>query len=413
MSLLIWFLLLGGAELSLGGKTPTLLYFDFALVVWLVLQVIWRNFWPNFNGFVFHLGSFYFIGALFSALVNPQGAYRSIATIKVFLVGFLVYAIARRKPAHILMLSAWGAFVSVLLLVQYRSILLQNNFESTGAADPAQVNGVKNALTIVLGGSNYVASTLLLLIPIAFGGIALYKGRQRIASAIFAFVMLGGLIATMSRGAMAALTLSIVFCIPLLRKIGLGWKHLTVVVAIVVLVFLLLPVDLIQQDIDLITYRLDNPDLNRQELMLAAWKAFADNPLLGVGPGQIGSALAHRITVSSDDVQYMHAHNIVLDALAENGFLTGLGLLAIFALLLRSAWKAAKSRPNPLSVALFAAILAVLLHQMVESSFPGEQFQVIFWTVAALIEGQNHVIGQVSPSMLPHGRNTRVSRQFA
>lgn len=392
MSVLIWFLLLGGVEVSVAGKTPTLLYFDFALVIWLTVKVICTDFWPDFSGWILRLAVPYLLIGVISAMANLPGAYRSFAALKVVVVALLAYSIARKKTPSAFSLSAWGAVVGGLLLYDYATLFI------TSYNDIAQLNSLKNMIGIVLGRSNYVASILLLLIPIGLAGMLIYGGWTRVACAIFSAAMLGGLMATMSRGAIAALIVSFLFSIPLLRRIGLNWKHAAALVTILVVVLLLLPATLIQEDIDLISYRWNNPDLGRKELLLASWDAFEQNPVLGVGPGQVGYAIAQRVSVPTEEEQYLHAHNIVLDALAENGAIGGLIFLAMVAGVLFSAWKAASQSSSPLTVALFIAVCAAVLHEMVESSFPGEQFAVVFWVVAAVIAQSNPARGMRSRS---------------
>jgi O-antigen ligase len=81
---------------------------------------------------------------------------------------------------------------------------------------------------------------------------------------------------------------------------------------------------------------------------------------------------------------YANAHNLVVDALAENGLPAGLVLLTMVGIVLRRAWVVAVAHPNALHIALWIALLAAVLHNLVEASFEGQQFQVIFWVVAAL-----------------------------
>lgn len=381
--MLIWFLLLGGVEVSVAGKTPTLLYFDLALVLWLVVKVFCTDFWPDFSGWIFRLAVPYLLIGVISALANLSGAFRSIAALKVVVVALLTYGITRKNAPSVFGLSAWGAVVGGLLLYDYATIFIM------GYNNITQLNASKNLIGIVLGRSNYVASILLLLIPIGLAGVLIYKGWKRVTCAVFSTAMLGGLMATMSRGAMAALAVSFLICVPLLRKIGLNWKHVTALAVILIMVFLLLPATLIQEDIALISYRWNNPDFGRKELLLASWDAFEQNPVLGVGPGQVGYAIAQRVSAPTDDEQYMHAHNLVLDALSENGAIGGLIFLAMIAAVLFSAWKAATHSSSPLTVALFIAVCAAVLHEMVESSFPGEQFSVVFWIVAGIIAKSN------------------------
>lgn len=386
MWLLLWSLLLGGVNVRLGDRTPVVLYFDVVLVLWLVYYVLGKGFWPSFSGWIMRLGIFCILSGMFSAIVNYEDAYKSLAVIKIFACGLLVYAIARKAPPSILTLSLWGAAVGVLLLINYQRVRY-GVYESE--------EEIKGAIEIPLGRSNYIASILLLLIPLAVAAVSLYKGRTRLLFAGCAMLMFAGLIATMSRGAMMAIFLATVLSLPLLFRAGMRAKHALLVLSLGGLLLFLLPFDLLVTDAALVFDRLVNPDWSRQELMKASWESFKDNPVLGVGPGQLGHAIAHHMQVPDYDQQYVNAHNLVLNALAENGLIAGLGLLAMFGIVLRKAWSAASAHSTALNVALWVALLAAVIHNMVEAPFEGQQFQVVFWIVAAMA-GKDHAYQQVS-----------------
>lgn len=396
MQWLIWVLLLGGVEVSVAGKAPTLLYFDVALVAWLVFQAVWAKFWPDFSGWIFRLGAFVFLAGVLSALVNLEGAYRSLATLKIFAVGLIVYAIARRRPVSALVLSAWGAVVAGVLLIHYWEALSSFSLEPYQDLGLGQLDEVKAGVVTVMGQGAYIDSILLLLIPISIAQVAVHRGWMRVLFGVLSAVTLGGMFATLSRGAVASLGLSFIACIPLLRKLRITRKLLPAVVPIALVLVLLIVKGVIQQSIELITFRLNNPDEGRKELMLASVDAFLHNPVLGVGPGQIGTAITQRVQspalISDSRAQFLSSHNIILDALGENGLIPGVALLAMVALVLRSAWKHASTDPNPLSIGLFAGVVAAILMTMVEGPYLGEQFQVVFWSVAALIERQSSVV---------------------
>ena len=108
-----------------------------------------------------------------------------------------------------------------------------------------------------------------------------------------------------------------------------------------------------------------------------------------MGPGELGNAINHHLIVPTVAGEHQYnAHNLVIDSLAEMGLPAGLVLLFIVGWVLRTAWLAAATRATPWNVAVWVALLAALLHNMVEASFEGEQFQVVFWSVAAMAGSQ-------------------------
>jgi O-antigen ligase len=377
LSLPLWSLLLGGISISLAGRQPTVLYFDGVLLAWLLYQIVVNGFVPSFSGSVLRLGGFFLLAGMVSALVNYEDMNRSLAALKVLAGGLLIYAIARKSPPNLSALSLWGAVVGVLLLLNYRE-LRYGTYEG--------VAGLKDEIEIAMGRSNYIASILVLLIPLAVAGIWLARGAGRWLFAGCAMLMVAGLVCTMSRGAMLALLLATVLSLPLAWKGGMRLKHMAVALLFLALVLALLPQDLLTSNFLLFTLRWENPDVSREALLQATWESFRENPLLGVGPGQLSPAIAHHLMVPWYDTgtMYANAHNLVVDALAENGLPAGLVLLTMVGIVLRRAWVVAVAHPNALHIALWIALLAAVLHNLVEASFEGQQFQVIFWVVAAL-----------------------------
>ena len=68
-------------------------------------------------------------------------------------------------------------------------------------------------------------------------------------------------------------------------------------------------------------------------------------------------------------------------------------------IILYRAFMIAALQPSALSVGLWVAFLAAVIHNMVEASFEGQQFQVIFWAVAGMVEARhNHLVVAIKPS---------------
>lgn len=373
---LLWCLLLGATHMAVGGRTPTLFYFDAILPLWLVYQVFWKGFFPCFSDLIIRLGCFCLLAGILSSIVNYEDVYKSLASLKVLLCGLLIFAIMKYAPPSPLTLSLWGAVVGVLLLRNFHAISADGNL-----ADLA----LKAEVGIVLGRSNIVASDLLLVFPLAIAGLSSTKGKIRLLFAGSAMLIFAGLIATMSRGAMSALVLATALTLPLLWKAGLRAKHIVMAVGLAMLVIVLLPSEMVKTDVALVVYRLDNPDVSREELMRASWDTFKENPVLGVGLGQLGNAISHQEAAPPDNVGHMNAHNLILDSLAENGFVGGTGFLVLIGVVVYRAWKTAYDHSTALNLALCIGLLAAVIHNMVEASIEGQEFQVVFWTVAAMI----------------------------
>jgi len=374
---LLWSLLFGSVALPFSGRHLEIFYFDVLLVLWLLYYVFWKDFWPRFSGSIVGLGVFFLLLGMLSALVNYHDLYKSLAALKVSVCGLLVYTIARKVPPSVLTLSLWGATAAVLLFINYHAIRY---------GDYDSEIGLKDKVEIALGRSNYIASFLLLLIPLAVAAIFFSKGKMRLVFTGCTVAMFAGLITTMSRGAMLAILLATMLSLPLLYRAGVSIKHAILVLGLAGSAVLFLPSDLLTADAALIAYRFENTDEGRQEAMGASWEAFKQHPLLGVGPGQLGNAMASHMMVPDENQEHTNAHNLVINALAENGLPAGLALLAMVGIVLYRALKTAIFHPTALDVALWVALLAAVIHNMVEPSFEGQQFQVLFWTISGIVE---------------------------
>ena len=390
MWVLLWSLLLGGVNFHFDGRTPVVLYFDVVLALWLVYQMSWNASFPDFSGWIVRLGAFCLVSGVLSAMVNTHDIYKSLAALKVLACGLLVYAVARKSAPSVFAVSLWGAAVGILLLANYQTV--QYGVYQGEA-------GLKDEIGIVLGRSNYVASILLLLIPLAIAGVSFHRGKIRLVFAGCAMLMFAGLIVTMSRGAVLAILLATILSLPLMYKAGLRVKHVIPVLVLSAAVMLLLPSDLVMADAALVVYRWTNPDLSRAELMKVSWQSFQENPVLGVGPGQLGEAMASRMVVPDYSQQYMNSHNLIVNALAENGLPAGLALLAMVGVVLYRALKRAVIHSTPLDVALWLALFAAVIHNMVEASFEGLQFQVVFWTVVGMAEARHRCVRAFAQSI--------------
>jgi O-antigen ligase len=378
MSVPLWSLLLGGVSVHVAGKEPTLLYFDIVLLLWLVYEAVWNGFYPLYYDRLVGLGAIYVLLGLLSCVVNCEDINRGLVTVKVLAFGFLAYLIARTAPPRLFTLCLWGAIVGVLLLQNYELVSHQPFHGPTA---------LKDDIGIAMGRSNYIASILVLLIPLGVAAVRIYRGLKRWLSLGCAVLMVAGLICTMSRGAFMAILLACAVSLPFLVKGGVRFKHIALGLALLGAILLLLPRELLLTNAVLVASRLSNPDLAREELMRATWQCFLENPVLGVGPGQLSAAIAHHLMVPFYGSLYANAHNLVLDALAENGLPGGIVMLSMVGIVLRRAWLAVRHQPSVLNNALWIAILAAVIHNMVEASFEGQQFQIIFWIVAALAGG--------------------------
>lgn len=245
--------------------------------------------------------------------------------------------VPRDRPVWPAAIVGWGGVLGVWVSLRLAVALTDPDLSS--------FYRVKNAVVTPLGASNTLAGYLL--VPTVAGLVLATRDRRLLVPAVLAGV---GLVATLSRGALAAATVALVVGgVLVLRR--------RIVVAAAAAAAALAAVASLAAASRLPDVATSSPD-GRLALWRAAVDALLDAPLLGVGLNRFA-------TVTADLSQpHDHAHNLVLHTLAESGLLGGLAYLAIWAALARRLWRAEAARER---TALALAGLALLLHAQVEA----------------------------------------------
>lgn len=151
-----------------------------------------------------------------------------------------------------------------------------------------------------------------------------------------------------------------------------------------------------------------NPEssLSRVAIWRIAWLMFLDSPLVGIGFRSIPSTYPlyqARLFAQPGGEGYLdfaafntHAHNDVLEVLAETGLL-GLGLFALLVfVVLRTGLRLVRASPGPmrgLVLALIASPVAVLMHGMVDCPLYAPPIHLVFLAAAGVLAGLLHRSG--------------------
>lgn len=116
-----------------------------------------------------------------------------------------------------------------------------------------------------------------------------------------------------------------------------------------------------------------------------AWRMFLDHPWTGVGPGHYLTEFPHYFTGTLEwQTSWASAHNLYLQQLAERGLLGETVLLALLALLLVRAWRAARAHGAAASLWAAAAVPAFLVMNVTETAWQTEQLATLFLLIWAL-----------------------------
>jgi len=382
-------MLFEGLVIPVFGRTPNLSLFDILLPM-IVMYLVVRNFLGDcLTGFrdrtVLYLAVAYVLANMLSMMVNYRDVLRSFVAIKIFVFGFLTYWVLSATIRSRLTLEratvclvVWGVVLGIMLL--YRFVM-----DWSSVIGPEASYEAKDQISIYgWARSNYLAAILVPILPVATGSAVIRHGVQRLMMIVAAGVIGFGLLITMSKAAILSLVLGAICATPLFYKAGLTLRHVLTLLSIIVLFFLIVPTDLVATNYDMFVYRADNPDLNRIDLWTIAWKEFVRNPVLGVGPYCI---YIYNRQYAIDD---LYTHNFILNALADLGLVGALPFVLLLAALVRRSYKACVSTSSDLnsrwmSISLYVGLISTLIHGLVEPTFPGREYSVVFWVCISLI----------------------------
>lgn len=257
---------------------------------------------------------------------------------------------------------------------------------------------------------NRFAQILLVLVPLA--AAMSRNGRTpaaRVCAATFGLLIVGGVLATLSRGGFLTLLL-----LALLMVAG-RWVRVSRVLVFAVLLAVAAPsvpffmdrmtatgraLGLLEGDAPAESQQLDGAARTRMTVMLAAGLVFLDHPMIGVGPGQFGPFYSQPYS-RNPDIKFRdlppgdwRAHSLYLEIAAETGVLGLSVFLAMVVVLLRRLW-ALRSRwlheDSELADLAMALALSLIAYQ-VSGVFLHLSYQPYYWFLLALAGVAVHVM---------------------
>lgn len=126
------------------------------------------------------------------------------------------------------------------------------------------------------------------------------------------------------------------------------------------------------------------PAPERGDLWWAAWQAFRERPLFGMGPSQF-QAYSHRWLPRHRHDPRLHPNQMVLHHLAEGGILAGLAWLAlVIAAATRLLPRAFARNPDPVAAAGAGVLTAWLVHGILDSFILFNGTALAFWLALGL-----------------------------
>jgi len=324
---------------------------------------------------------------------------------------------------------------------QFGGLAFRNDASLTlqqAAADPEAVEDMRSVAPTKnpraggpVGETNRFAQILLVLLPL---GVWLYRTAPtrllQSCAAAAGLLMLGGIIFSDSRGAFVALILTATVAVRMkwfsLRNV------LTSAIALVLVVPLVAPhyverVVSIATAVDLArdvnsANEVDGATRGRVTEMLAAWQAFLDHPVLGVGPGQYFPV--YSVQYQNKDVRLKfrdlqtprRAHSLYLEMAADVGIVGTAVFLLMFMGLMRALLHASRQVAAGTSDAadLAAALFLSLVAYAGTALFLHLAYVRYFWLLIALSSAALHAMSSRRPPVpapVPTGTGTSSPRR--
>lgn len=385
--LIFLFSILAGAieDLNFGSKNSQFSFVDFLfpllILLYLVLFIFKRKYdFPD--PFLFLKINFllFILWGCFTLIIAPD-LKLAIGYLRNYFAGFIVFVFSlavlkddRSIRRTLIAIIIWGLVLAFIELY----IVLSLGGLSEGLM---KIFFTKNLLATSWGKSNYLAAFFVFIIPLTIGYLLSVKNRATRFALIFALgVMFTAILITLSKGGILSLFLALIILFSKTVKI----KTLA---PIIVLVFLVIIVLIVNPMTSLVLegfVKLDSnfSTMTRINFYKDAWNIFLENPITGIGLGNLGYYAKFKISASAS------AHNLFLGLLGEAGIIGALFFLLLlgkmFLILLKNYINEKEDNIKIFQWAGISAFIGVLAHSMMEPNFEGFQFGVIFWTVIPL-----------------------------
>lgn len=218
----------------------------------------------------------------------------------------------------------------------------------------------------MIGETNYFAMYMSCTLPWAIYLAVSGRSLVRLQAIVLAVLILGGVLYSYSRGALVALALSLVILTMcgVLPKLTLVWGMLGGLVALLTNPTMALRMlNLVGLGEGVSSSSPDASSRGRASELIAASRAFMDNFVLGVGPGQFpdyyqhyGSDVAGGIHTAAGGRQ---AHNLILGLAAEVGIV---GLVLFLAIIVTTIAGIVRSSGSHFKLLAAAAITSITIY---------------------------------------------------
>ncbi len=310
--------------------------------------------------------------------INPENSMFAMHLyMKGFVLTILIYLFVDKKKdiEKLALYYLVGAMLGVAWIAwEYFSDTMSGGDEWTKRAAGLRADPNETAMLLVVG------------IPIAWY-FALNASSRYWQVAYYAAVplIMWGMVLTGSRGGLLALALVIALIIinkPSVKKVVTSLLLLVAIIATA-------PGVLLDRTDQMVGEEKDSSIQERTDLLISGLKVFAQKPLLGVGPGNIGQAIVaykYRGHAEAEIPSYLFgeaftvAHNLFLEMFGELGVLGGFLFLGVIFFSLYSYWRAyRRARKKGEYFSLAYALLTAMAGFLFAGLFLSQGKESVLW----------------------------------
>ncbi len=289
------------------------------------------------------------------------------------LMAVVLLTVVRTTSRALAILGGFCAGATVLAIADSATVIVAFKTDAFGSAGEAPV--------AIYNTTNAIALYLVPLIAVA-ASVAIFgpPGRMRIGFAVFTAIAGIATVLTLSRGGWVALAIvSIALAVSHRRR----WLWLAALVT-VSLALILIPVIRLRLIAEFRSTRA-GPLSGRPELWMDSLKMLEHTPVFGAGL----SGFQHQMAVAVPDYQLlvMYPHNIVLNFWSETGLLGLASFAAIVVIAMTVSWRGRRSGApewRPIHFGVLLALVAVLVHGLVDVPYFKNDLAFEFWALVAL-----------------------------
>jgi O-antigen ligase len=319
----------------------------------------------------------FLVAGAVSVVVAPSrlaalGLYRAYLVEPVIFAIVLLTVLRWPRRAHAVLAGFWagGAVLALANIAAVAQAVAAHRF-SAAATPPVAIYSVNNA----------VALYLVPLIAVA-GAVALHERSRlpRAAAIAFLVVAVAAVLASLSRGGWVALAVV---------SAGLAISHrrrLLLVPAVAVVGAALTQVPAIGQRVALeMRVGSDETFSGRLRLWSASLDMLRHHPILGAG--MAGFVHAMGAVLATFQVPPIYPHNLFLNFWSETGLLGLSAFCAILVVTLVASWRGWRGGSagwRPLQLGVFLALLAVVVHGLVDVPYFKNDLSLEFWALVGI-----------------------------